>query len=101
MCQHGTYKEDYEEGDGEDDTIMDLQNFGDDENWIGSLEGGQPNNLDFGLSEDMQALDLGGRHLGSQGIQLGLFEDDKEEYELDDFWMTIVVWWNHDVYVST
>ena len=30
------------------DTIMDLQNLGDDENWIGSLMGGQLNNVDFG-----------------------------------------------------
>jgi hypothetical protein len=45
--------------------IIDLLHFGDDENWLGSLVGGQPDDLDFGLSEDMEALDVGGRHLGS------------------------------------
>ena len=56
---------------------MDLQNFGDDENWIGSLVGGQPNDLDFGLSEDMETLDVGGRHLSSQDIQHGLYVNDE------------------------
>ena len=46
--------------------IMDQLQFGDeDENWLGSLVGGQPDDLAFGLSEDMEALDVGGRHLGS------------------------------------
>ena len=53
--------------------------------------GGQPNNIDFGLSEDIEALDLGGRCLGSQGIQCGLYEDDEGEHELDDFLMTTIV----------
>ena len=44
---------------------MDLRNFGDVENWLGVLLGGQPDGLDFGLSEAMEALDVGGRHLGS------------------------------------
>ena len=48
--------------------------------------------LDFELSEDMKALDGGGRHLGNHSIQHGLCEDDEEEYELDDFWMPSVVW---------
>ena len=43
--------------------------------------------LIFGLSEVMKALDGGGRHLGNHGIQHGLYEDDEEEYDLDDFWM--------------
>ena len=30
--------------------------------------GGQLDDLHFGLSEDMESLDVGGRHLGSQGI---------------------------------
>jgi len=30
---------------------MDLLHFGDDENWLSSLVGGQPNEPDFGLSE--------------------------------------------------
>ena len=47
---------------------MTLQNFGDNENWVGFLMSGQPYDLDCGLSEDMEALDVGGRHLGSQGI---------------------------------
>ena len=97
--QHGADRDDYEEGGGENDTIMDLQNF--DDNWLGSMVSGQPDNLDFGLSEDMEALDVGGRHLGSQGIQRGLYEDDEEEYELDDFWTTAVVRWTPGVYVST
>ena len=37
---------------------MDLQNFGDDENGLGSLVGGQPGDLDYGLNEDMEALDI-------------------------------------------
>ena len=36
-------------GDGENDTFMDLQNFRDEENRLGSLVGGQPYDLDFGL----------------------------------------------------
>ena len=56
--------------------------------------------LDFELSEDMKALDGGGRHLGNHSIQHGLCEDDEEEYELDDFWMPSVVWWIPSLYVS-
>jgi hypothetical protein len=63
---------------------MDLLHFEDDENWLGSMVGGQLDNLDFGLSEDMKTLD-GGGHLDSQGIQCGLFQDDEEEYEIYDF----------------
>jgi hypothetical protein len=44
--QHEANKDDYEEGSGENDTIMNLQNFGDDGNWLGSLVGGQPNDLE-------------------------------------------------------
>ena len=72
---------------------MDLLHFGDDENWLGSLVGGQHDNLNFGLSEDMEALAVGGRHLGNQGVQRGLYEDDEEEYEHDDFWTTTIVQW--------
>ena len=39
-------KEDYEEGSGENNTIMDLQIFGDDENYLGTLVGGQPHDLE-------------------------------------------------------
>ena len=77
---------------------MDLLHFGDDENWLSSLVGGQPNELDFGLSE-RYGLDVGRRHLGSQGIQQGLYEDEEEEYELDDFWTTTITWWTFGVYV--
>ena len=63
--QHGANREDYKEGGKENYTIMDLQNLEDDENWLGFLVGGQLHNLDFGLSEAMEALDVGGRHLGS------------------------------------
>ena len=80
---------------------MDLQNFGDDEDWLGSLVGGQLDGIDFGLSEDMEALDVGGRYLGNQSIQYGFYEDDEEKYELDDFWMITIVRWIHNVYVST
>ena len=83
--------EDYEEGGGEDGAIVDLQNFGEDDNWWGSLVGGQLDDLHFGLSEGMEALDVGWRHVGSWGIQRRLYEDDEEEYEFDDLWMTIVV----------
>jgi hypothetical protein len=44
---------------------MDLQNFGDDEKCLSSLMGGQLDDLDLQLSEDMEALDVGGGHLGS------------------------------------
>ncbi len=36
------------------------------------LVGGQPDDLDFEVSEDMEGLDEGGRHLGDD-------EDDEEE----------------------
>ena len=90
-----------EEGRGEIDTIMDLQNFGDNENWLGTLVGGQSDDLEFELSEGMNSLDVGGRHLGNENIQHGLYEDDEEEYKVDDFWTTIVVQWIPGVYVST
>ena len=64
--QHEANKEGYEEGGGENDTTMDLQNFGDDENWLGSLVGGQLDDLDFGLSETMEVLYVGGRNLNNQ-----------------------------------
>ena len=62
--------------------------------------GGQPHNPDFGFTVVMEALDLGGRHLSSQGIQRGLYEDDEEECDLDGFWSTMVVRWTRGVYVS-
>jgi hypothetical protein len=37
------------------------------------------------VSEAMEAFDVGGRHLSSHGIQHGLYKDDEEEYNLDDF----------------
>ena len=40
---------------------MDLQNFGDDENWLGSLVGGQADDLDLRLSEVVETLDVGDR----------------------------------------
>ena len=49
--QHEANWEDYEEGVGENDTIMNLQNFGDGENQLGSLVGGQPDGPHFGLSK--------------------------------------------------
>ena len=62
--------------------MLDLQNFGDDENWLGSLMGGQLDDLDFGLSEAIENLNLGGMHLGSHGIHCGLYKDDDEESKL-------------------
>ena len=64
---------------------MDLAKIKDDENWSSSLVGGQPDILDFGLSEVMEALDVRGRHLGSRGLQCGLHEDDEEESNLNIF----------------
>jgi hypothetical protein len=61
--------------------------------------GGQLDDLNFGLSEDVKALDVGGRHLSSHGIQHGLYQDDDEEYGLDDFWTRSVVQWTPSVYV--
>ena len=46
---------------------MDLQNFRDDENWLTILVGGQPYDLDFGFSEVVEALDVGGRNFGQLG----------------------------------
>ena len=51
---------------------MDLRNFGDSENWLGSLVGGQLGDLDLGITKDMEGLDVGERHLGNHGIQRGL-----------------------------
>lgn len=48
--------------------------------------GGQLLDLDFGSNEDIESWDVGGRHLGSHGIQRGLCGDDEEEYKLADFW---------------
>ena len=50
--------------------------------------GDQPNDLDFGLNEDMEALDLGERNLSSHDIHHMLYEDDEEEHELNVFWTT-------------
>ena len=47
-------------GGEENDTTMDLLHFKDDENWLGYLVGGQPDNLDLGLSENMEVFDVGG-----------------------------------------
>ena len=44
--QHEADKKDYEGGSGQNDTVMDLQNLGDDENWLGSLVGGQLDDLE-------------------------------------------------------
>ena len=83
--QHGVDREHYEEGGGKNDLITNLQNSRNDENWLGGLVGGQPDDLCFGLSEDMEALHVGGRHLANRAIQCGLYEVDVEECELDDF----------------
>jgi hypothetical protein len=52
---------------------MDLKNFIDNENCLVSMVGGQLDDLDFGLNEDMEAFNVGG-DLGSQDIQHGLHE---------------------------
>ena len=80
--QHKVDKEGYEEVGGENDTAMDLQKLGDDGNWLGFMVGGQLDDLDFGLSQPTKTLDVGERHLGNQGIQCGLYEDDEEESNL-------------------
>jgi hypothetical protein len=67
--QHIAYREDYDEVGGGNDRIMDLLNFRDDENCSCFLVDGQPYDLDFGLSEDIEALDVGGRHLGCHVVQ--------------------------------
>lgn len=51
------------------------------------------------LSEDMEALDVGGRHLGSYGIQHGHHENDEEVHKFHDFWMTTIVWWTRSTYM--
>ena len=53
---------------------MNLQNFKDDEKWLGSPVGGQSHDVDFGLSEAMEALDTGGRQLDSHDIECGLYK---------------------------
>ena len=40
-------REDYEEGGGESDTIINLLHFSDNKNWLGSLVGGQSDELVF------------------------------------------------------
>ena len=57
---------------------MDLQNFRDDEQWLGSLVDGH---LTI-LNEAMEVLELGGRHLGIHGIQSELYEDNEEDSNL-------------------
>ena len=60
---------------------MDLKNFRDNENWLSYVTyvvGGQLDDLDFGLNEDMEALNVGGRHLGSQDIQHGFTKTVKK-----------------------
>ena len=44
--------------------------------------GGQPDDLGFGLSEGMEVLDVGGRHLDSHVISCGFYEHDEEESNL-------------------
>lgn len=44
--QHEACKEDYEEGSGENDRVIDLQNFKDDEKWLVSLLSGQLEDLE-------------------------------------------------------
>ena len=39
-------------------------------------------------------------HVGSHGIQYGLYEDDEEDYKVDDFWTSTIVQWTIGVYVS-
>jgi len=56
--QHEANWEDYEKGGEENDTIVDLLHFEDNENWLGSLVGGQPDDFDFQSREDMKALDV-------------------------------------------
>ena len=79
---------------------MDLLHFEDNENWLGIMVDGQPDDLDFGLSEVMEPLDIGRRHLGNQGIQYGLNEMMKKNTELDGFQTEIVVQWTLGVYMS-
>jgi hypothetical protein len=50
--RHEVDQRDYEEGGGRDDTIMDLQNFGEYVDWSGSGVGEQLDGIDFRLSED-------------------------------------------------
>ena len=69
-------------GSGDNDTFMDLQNFGDDENQSSTLLGGQLEDLYFELSKALEALDIWGRHLSSQCVQYGLYEDDDKELNL-------------------
>ena len=63
---------------------MDLLHFGDNENWLCSMVGGQPNDIDFGFGEDIEGLDVGGT-FGQKRIQCGFYQNDTEGYELDDF----------------
>ena len=58
---------------GGDYIIVDILNFGDDENCSCFLLNGQPHGLDFGLSEHIKALDVWGRHLGCHVVQCELY----------------------------
>ena len=53
--QRAADQEDYEEGSGENVSIVDV--FEKYENWSSSLVGGQLDDIDFGLSEDKGVLD--------------------------------------------
>ena len=64
--QHGANQEDYEEGGGKNDTNLwiyytsEMMKIGQVLWWVGNRM-----ILILGLSEDMEALDVGGRHLDS------------------------------------
>ena len=86
-------------GSEENDTIMDLLHFGDGENWLGSMVGRQPNDIDVGLRKDMKALDVWGG-IWQWGHSMWLYQDDEKEYEHDDLGTTTIVRWTPGVYVS-
>ena len=66
-ARRGVDWEHLEEGGGDNHTIMDLANFRDDENQLGSLVG----DLGFGLSEAMEALDIGRMHVATRAFNVG------------------------------
>lgn len=91
--QHGENQEDYEESGGEND--MEVEKQREEITMESTFRVGQLIDEGSALGEDMEALDIAeNSYAGSQGIQRGLYEDDEDEYQLEDFWRKAVVLWS-------
>ena len=80
--QHEANREDCEKGGEKNDTIVDLLHCEDNENWLGSLVGGQLDDFDFQLREDMKALDVCG----------DIWQSRHSMWALSSWWRKIQTW---------